>query len=170
VTGAVDWVHDHFAWIRSTEELTVAEILRRADVIGRRRHLDGLIVDPFNEVDRGDSRESETLRISEEITRIRRWARRRQAHVWVVAHPRKLERKASGEYATPTLYDIAHSATFRDKADMGLVVERPRRDPFADTTIHVGKVRFQPQHGREGAAQVTFSSSAQRFTSGGGPL
>ena len=42
-------------------------------------------------------------------------------HVWLVAHPRQLQ-QWKGE--APTLYDIAGSAHFINKADVGLVVHR----------------------------------------------
>lgn len=42
-------------------------------------------------------------------------------HVWLVAHPRQLQ-QWRGE--PPTLYDIAGSAHFINKADVGLIVHR----------------------------------------------
>lgn len=42
-------------------------------------------------------------------------------HVWLVAHPKQLQ-QWKGD--APTLYDIAGSAHFINKADVGLVVHR----------------------------------------------
>jgi hypothetical protein len=52
---------------------------------------------------------------------IKKFAALNSVHVWLVAHPRQLQ-QWKGE--PPTLYDIAGSAHFINKADVGLVVHR----------------------------------------------
>lgn len=170
VEASLKWVEEHFEWINSTEGVGIEEILRRADVIHRRQPIHGLIVDPWNEIDREGSRDTETLRISEGLTRFRRWARRRDVHLWLIAHPTKLQKLPSGGYATPTLYDISGSATWRDKADMGLVIDRdqsPGRP--SPTKVNVTKVRFR-RCGRLGQAQLVMDVETERFRPGGGAL
>ena len=51
-----------------------------------------------------------------------------KAHVCVVAHPTKSAKDADGNYKMPTLYDIAGSANFYNKADLGVVVPRDAGD------------------------------------------
>jgi replicative DNA helicase len=160
VREALAWLDRHVEWINSTDGVTVDEILRRADVIHRRDPLNGLVLDPWNEIDRESSRDSETLRISEALTKIRRWSRRRSVHTWIVAHPTKLQRQGDG-YAPPTLYDVSGSATWRDKADFGLVVHRDATRP-GPTDVHVVKVRFAAQ-GRIGKVRLSFDTASELF-------
>lgn len=160
--GYLETLAEKVTWINSTSGVDAAEILARADTLWRRGGLDGLVIDPWNEVDRDPdgSRDTETLRISAALTAIRRWARRRAVHVWVVAHPRKMTRKADGSYEVPSLYDCANSATFRDKADMGLVLQRSMHG--GPTKVHVTKVRFG-DHGMHGVAKLTFDPVSGQF-------
>lgn len=170
---AYQWLADHVDAIRSTDGVTVTEVIRRADVLWRRNGLDGLVIDPWNELDRSDvsDRQSETLRISESLSHIRRWARKREVHVWVVAHPTKVEKHIDGTYKRPTLYDIAHSATWRDKADFGLVAHR--EDPMGGsaTEVHVAKVRFSDA-GQQGRCDFTVDPDMRKVgpTSTRGPM
>lgn len=167
VEASLGWIEDHFEWVNSTEGVTVEEILRRADVIHRRRPIHGLIVDPWNEIDREGNRDTETLRISEGLTRLRRWSRKRDVHLWLIAHPKKLQKRPSGDYEKPTLYDIANSATFRDKADMGLIIHRDQSPgAMSPTEINVVKVRFR-RNGRIGQALLAMDVETERFRPGG---
>lgn len=157
---AAAFVNGHFDWINSTEGLTVAEVLRRADVIHRRRGIDGLVVDPWNELDSSRGRDvTETQFISGELSRIRRFARARNVHVWVVAHPHKLRRNDDGSFPIPSMYEISGSSTFYDKADMGVALGR---DGLV-ARVAVRKVRFEGVHGVKGATELMFDPSCEQF-------
>lgn len=160
---AIDWVDGHFRWIESTDGLSLSDVLHRADAC--RAHfgrLDGLVVDPWNELmhDRPDSM-TETQHISEGLTALRRWARRHKVHVWLVAHPKKMEKRGTGEYPPPTLYDISGSSTWNDKADMGVVVHRDKLKP-GPVDIHIVKVRFD-DHGKVGTAKLVFDLASSTY-------
>ena len=60
---------------------------------------------------------SETEYISQSLTTIRKFARRYDVHVWVVAHPTKMQKDNDGNYPIPTAYDAAGSTHWRNKAD-----------------------------------------------------
>lgn len=161
--GTLDWIDRHFRWIESTDAITVTEVLRRADVI--RHHfgrLDGLVIDPWNELDHSRSDNvTETQHISGSLTQVRRWGRKHDCHVWMVAHPKKLEKRSSGDYPPPTMYDISGSSTWHDKADMGVVVHRDKLKP-GPVDVHVVKVR-DPDHGRIGTAKLEFDVPANTY-------
>lgn len=154
---------EHFEWINSTEGVTPAEIVRRADVIHRRRPIHGLIVDPWNEVEHTRDRAvREDEYISAELTRLRRWAKRSNAHVWLVAHPTKLHKKADGEYDPPSLYDISGGAQWRNKCDLGVCVHR-NIGAGGPTTVLVLKVRFA-DHGELGRVDLDFDPKCEQFS------
>lgn len=158
----LDWINAHFTWIRSTDAVTLTDVIRRADIIRRRDGIDGLVIDPWNELDhtRPDG-VTETQHISDSLTRLRRWARRHGVHIWLVAHPKKQERRTDGTYNPPGLYEITGSATWNDKADMGVVVHRDRLNP-GPADVHVVKVRERAQ-GRIGKATLHFDIASGRF-------
>jgi twinkle protein len=77
-------------------------------------------------------------------------------HVWIVAHPTKLQKDQKGEYPVPTPYDISGSAHWRNKADNCLAVYR-RFDPHHEppVEVHVQKVRFR-EVGKIGLAELRY--------------
>jgi twinkle protein len=82
-----------------------------------------LVIDPWNEIEhkRGGN-ETETDYTGRAIRELKRFARLYGCAVWLVAHPRKPQ--GDGRPKAPTLYDLAGSANFANKADYGLVVHR----------------------------------------------
>jgi twinkle protein len=61
-------------------------------------------------------------------------------HCFLVAHPRKIQKKEAGHYEVPTLYDIAGSANFFNKTDNGITVYRNFQNNSVE--VHVQKVKF----------------------------
>lgn len=86
--------------------------------------INGLIVDPFNELD--PTRSSANLRehehVNEVMAQLRRFARENQVHCWLVAHPRQFGAMWQGQ--RPGLQDISGGANFMNKTDNGIVVHR----------------------------------------------
>ena len=146
------------------EFLTIEYILSRALASIRRHGVNGLIIDPWNEIEHMQEKgEREDLYISKQLSRLRRFARRNGIHIWLVAHPQKLTKdKDTGEYKPPTMYEISGGAQWRNKADMGLCVHRP--DMNNDITeIYVQKVRFKYE-GCIGKAQFKYARDTGEYT------
>jgi twinkle protein len=88
----------------------------------RRYGIRGLLIDPYNELDSRRPRDTpETDYIREMLSKVRRFARDTDCHVWFVAHPRQ-QKVLSGQ--APGLYDISGSAHWFNKTDNGVVVHR----------------------------------------------
>lgn len=123
----------------------------------------GLVIDPWNELEhwRGPGL-SETEYISQQLSYLRGWAREKQVHVWLIAHPQKL-RRDDGKLPTPTPDTISGSAHFWNKADCALTVERQLGDPMnQDVNIHVQKVRFK-HIGRVGLVTLRYDRVTGRY-------
>lgn len=152
-------------FIMSDETLSIPGVLDRASVLVRRKGVRGLIIDPFNEFDHTRAAGvSETEYIGLTLGRLKRWARKYQVHVWLVAHPQKLYRREDGSYPVPTPYDINGSANFRNKADNCITVWRDMEQPDAPVQIHVQKVRFK-HVGTVGMAELLWERSTGRYRS-----
>ena len=119
-----------------------------------------IVIDPFNEVEHKRNRdESETEYVGRFIRTIKRFCHRTGCAVWLVAHPRKPH--TDGVPRSPSLYDLAGSANFANKADYGLVVHRPDiEQPEID--VAVTKVRMGLP-GRTGRAMLRFMSERSRY-------
>ncbi|MFZ7126370.1 MAG: bifunctional DNA primase/helicase [Desulfobacterales bacterium] len=159
----MDFLNDHFFFIVPDEDiLSVDVILEKARVAIFRHGVNGLIIDPWNEVEHVYQGQTEAQYLSLQLTKIRRFARQHSIHIWVIAHPRNLVKdKATGTYLVPTMYEISGGAHWRNKADIGLCVHRPDLNNDISEII-VQKMRFS-EEGRLGKAQLKYIRDTEQF-------
>jgi twinkle protein len=156
-----NWLNNHFTFIAAPDNsFTLDFILETAERLVLRKGIKGLVIDPWNEIEhQKQGQQSETDYISSTITRLRRFAQRHNIHIWLVAHPTKMQRvikkmenprtgkqKEYSIYPVPTPYDVSGSAHFRNKADNAITVYRWQHPDFIGepVEIHVQKIRFKP--------------------------
>lgn len=154
-----EWLGKHF-WFMLPEEdtdWTIEYVLNTADALVNRYGINGLVIDPWNEMEHlRPEGQSETEYIGTCLKRMRQFARSRNIHLWIVAHPTKMYRNKNGEYPVPTLYDISGSAHFRNKADNGIVLWRDLNEPGKRAVeIHVQKIRFR-EVGKIGGCELLY--------------
>lgn len=142
VVAANTWVADRFAFVLP-ETTDIDTILSLARVQVFRNGVRGVVIDPWNEIEHARPRhQSETEYISDALSKIRRFARTHNVHMWVIAHPTKMRRTDDGEEPIPSLWDISGSAHFRNKADIGITVWRDLQLNNNTVEIHITKMRF----------------------------
>ncbi|MBX3499370.1 MAG: hypothetical protein KF889_08005 [Alphaproteobacteria bacterium] len=131
------------------EDVDLARVLERAAAAVRRFDADVLVIDSWNEMDHVHPPDMSLAvhdphpRHSERSEESPAMAHQHRVHLIVVAHPAKLLRaRDSGRYPTPSLYDIADSAHWANKPDIGVVIHRESLGPDGTTTIKVAKVRY----------------------------
>lgn len=165
---AKSWIGDRFTFVLpETDGLSLDSVLSLARVAVRRKGVQGIVLDPWNELDhfRPPSL-SETEYISASLSKIRRFARENSVHVWLVAHPAKLrkEKNERGEmvYPVPTPYDISGSAHWRNKADNALTIYREVTGESDLVQVHVQKVRFK-HCGKPGVTELRYDRMTGRY-------
>jgi twinkle protein len=150
-------------FIMSEDALSIQGVVDRATSLVRRHGIQGLILDPFNEFDHTRERGmTDTEYVGHILGYLKRWARKYQVHVWLVAHPQKLYRREDGTYPIPTPYDISGSSHFRNKADNCITVWRDMDNPDTPVQIHVQKVRFK-HIGKVGMAELAWDELTGRY-------
>lgn len=172
VRNGLAFLREHFLFLNPPEERntvrTILEILSR--LITSEPRLDAIIVDPWNELDHSrPATEREDEYLSRVIGALRRFVRTHDLHLFVVAHPRRLEKDSRGIYPVPTPYDVAGGAMWRNKADNCIAIHRvmdyDENGQSVDrgvSEIHVQKIRFR-HVGKIGMAQVYFDRLTGRF-------
>lgn len=141
---ALEFLHERIALIVPEESLTIPDLLAKAKGLVFQRGIRGLILDPWNEFDhRRAPGLSETEHVSASLGLLRRFARNHGVHVWVVAHPAKLQKNMDDKYPVPRPYDISGSAHWYNRADNCLSVWRDIGDEQKrnEVEIHVQKIR-----------------------------
>lgn len=157
-----EWVSEHFSFL-NPDAPSIDTVLELARIEVFRRGVKGIVIDPWNELEHlMPHGQNETLYISEALSRFRRFAVKHDVHIWLIAHPTKMHRKDDGTEPIPSLYDVAGSAHFRNKADMGLTVWRDVSADDKQVSVHVTKVRYA-DHGRLGAVRFDYNPANKRL-------
>jgi len=152
------WVNEHFSFILPDEDsMSLESVLELAKTLVFRKGIKGLVIDPWNELDHSrPANLSETEYISKCLTRIRQFARCHGVHVWLVAHPTKLQKDKDGTYPVPTAYDVSGSAHWRNKADNALSIWRNPMQQDSTVQVHVQKIRFK-EIGKVGMVELRYN-------------
>lgn len=156
------FMNDNFDFIYpDNDDFTLENILDKAKFLVRRKGTKILVIDPWNRIEHQLGKgESETNYISKQLDKITMFAQRNDVLVFVVAHPRKME-KVGGIHAVPTLYDVNGSANFYNKAFYGITVyrhfeENPR------TEVFLQKIKFK-HLGKIGSAEFSYEFNSGRY-------
>jgi twinkle protein len=137
------FINDYFFFFNVGEvEMTVDGIIEKAAELVTRYGIDSLVMDPWNTLEHNlPIGMSETQFVSKSLTRITNFAKSYGIHIFLVAHPTKLQKdKATGKFEIPNLYNISGSAHFFNKTDNGITVYRDYETNLI--TVYVQKVRF----------------------------
>lgn len=162
---ACGWVHRHFVFLNPPDdELTVEAVINKARSAVLRHGINGIVIDPWNELDHSRPPGlTETEYISQCLTKLRRFARECNVHVWLVAHPTKLQKdKVTGTYPVPTPYDVSGSSHWRNKADYCIAVHRELKEGNKEVEVHIQKVRFK-EIGKVGVGLLEYMSASGRY-------
>jgi len=160
---AMAWIDQHFYFIETREHIpNISKILQIAKQSCQKFGINGIVIDPYNEVDAkrsGNYREDEHIR--DFISNCKRFARRHDVTIWVVAHPTKLPKDNNGEYTPPTAYDIAGASHWHNQSDAVVTVHRD----FDDNSIRLitRKIREQGLYGRIGEVKFNYHNDKRVF-------
>lgn len=143
VLKAKYFINDHFYFVQINEDNSVLdELLLKFKQLINRKGINAVLIDPWNYLEHDIPKGySETQYISEALTKICRFAKINNIHIFLVAHPVKIKKDANGKYMVATPYDIAGSAHFFNKADNCLSVYRDFDTNLV--TVYIQKVRFR---------------------------
>lgn len=142
------------------EPKTLQWVLDNAVIAVSRDHVDLIIIDPWNELERAKPREqSMTEYVAECLMYLKQFCRSMNAAVIIVAHPTK-EGLRDGK--VPSLVDIEASLAWYNKCDNGLIVHR-EAEKLA-TRVISAKVRESPEAGRLGECWFSVNQNTGIFT------
>lgn len=159
---AMDWIDSRFKWVMP-EFPSLDEIMDRASALVARDGIRMLVIDPWNEVEHSrPNGMSETEYISLSLSKLRKFARKHEVAVFVIAHPKIMTKDKDGFYPVPSPYDISGSAHWRNKADNCLAVWRNLADDNAPVEVHVQKIKHKIV-GKLGMVQFRYDYVTGRY-------
>jgi twinkle protein len=157
------WINQNFLFVvpGDDDEPTFEWVLERLSTAVIRHGVKVCIIDPWNELSHERGELSGTDYIGFALRNLKRFARKHRVIVIVVAHPMKLRRLDNGRFPIPCLYDIADSAHWKNRPDIGVIVHRETEDL---TLVRVEKVRYQDEIGSPGDIYVSYDWTRASFS------
>tara|TARA_R100000278_G_scaffold44763_1_gene38958 strand:+ start:3949 stop:5619 length:1671 start_codon:yes stop_codon:yes gene_type:complete len=163
--NSMDILDEHIKFIGTQENsVTIASIMEQARLLNYRFGLNGLVIDPWNTLEHkfGDG-ENETNYVSRVLSELTAFAKVSEIHIWVVAHPRKMENDVNRKPVVPTPYDISGSANWFNKADNAITIHRHRSEDDDYVGVHVHKIRFQYKNGKPGIGKLNYNIRTGKY-------
>lgn len=159
---AIILTDDYFSFINIAQvDVTVDGLIQKLSEVVKKKGVKGVVLDPWNYIEhKVPYGYTETQYISEALSQLKEFAVKADIHLFIVAHPKKLQKDPSGQYPVATLYDCAGSAHFFNKTDNGLSVHRDNIKGIV--TVYCQKVRFS-FHGSIGYASFNFDTFTRQY-------
>jgi len=164
--NTLEWLQDRYNLILPSEGFSLDSILSKAKSLVLRKGIKGLIIDPWNRIENTlPNGYNENKFISEQLLKIINFAKSSQVHVFLVAHPTKMQKViGSDNYVVPNLYSISGSAHFFNMTQNGMTVYRNYVTGM--TEIHIQKVKWE-HLGKIGMVEYKYNEENARFISDG---
>lgn len=143
-------------------DTTIDGILAKTVELVQRKGIKGLLIDPWNYIDHKiPTNQTETQYISDVLTKIKATALKLGIHVFIIAHPAKLQKNLqSGKYEIPTLYSISGSAHFYNKTDNGMTIYRNYDENTV--SVFIQKVRYS-WNGQIGEIKYNYNTYTRQY-------
>ncbi len=163
---AYEYIKENYFYILNDEDLSINSILESSKILIKTRGIKIVVIDPYNKLEHKYN-DSETQYISRFLDQIINFAKLNDILVFLIAHPRKIEKGA-----VPSLYDISGSANFYNKTDYGMTVHRITSDDnvmINEVNVHFQKIKYK-HLGTQGVVHLNYDYVSGRFNTGGRDL
>lgn len=127
IEKSVRWINDHFTWIGQPEDtfLSLDDVLRiTKDLLKEGKYIDGLIIDPWNDLSHKDSAGREDQYVRDALMKIKAFSRNNDLLSCLVIHPKTQEKNNDGSFPIPHLRNCSGGAMWWNKADYGISIHR----------------------------------------------
>lgn len=156
------WVSDRYFLIKPETGYSLDSILLSAKTLVARKGIKGLILDPWNRIENTKPRGMDDGEwIVSCLVKIITFAQSSGVHVFLVAHPTKMQKVADGSnFTVPNLYSISGSAHFFNMTQNGFTIFRNYVTGM--TEVHFQKVKWE-HLGKQGMAVYLYHEPNARF-------
>ena len=166
---ALDWVKEHFFCIAPPNNQTQDEMHKLADRLVQERGIDGLVIDPWNQLDNESSSDAYGLGLSNKLRIAKKYAIKRNLYYIIIMHPhsdyyKQIRKDQDLPYVYP--HNLEGGAQWNNKLDCFVSVLRPDfyKDPLSTAVnVNVTKVKEQSIMGYPGITLFDYSTSTGRF-------
>jgi len=137
-----EYIKDNYFFIYPEDDMSFTSIIEKAKYLVKKRGIKVLVIDPYNKIEHlKEKGENETEYISRFLDKLVTFARTYNVLIFLVAHPRKMQKDGTGKHEVPSLYDINGSANFYNKCDYGISIYRMPEGN--EVHVQVLKIKFK---------------------------
>ena len=154
---ALDWIEGRFIFLDESDT-NIQSVLDRAHAAVLRNGVNALLVDPYNFLT--GTGEDAFQGINKLLVDLKSFSVEHGIAVWLVAHPKKMNRQHDGKPPVPGGYDVSGSASFINVADSGISLSRASS---GKSLVTCWKSRF-PWIGMPGEALLDFDPGTGVFS------
>lgn len=168
-TKGLEFIDSHFYYVfPSSDSPTPDLILGTFERLIAADGVDGVIIDPFNQLDHDwEHSKRDDRYISDFLSRCKRFAQIHNLFFVIVAHPKGgIRKNDTGDYECPDVFDLAGGAMWNNKCDNIIFVHRPYKTTEPEnneTLVRVAKIKKQKIIGVPGDVTFTFDRFQNRF-------
>jgi twinkle protein len=163
LTFCLPFIGSNFHFLSTFDtDTTIDGILAKTVELVQRKGIKGLLIDPWNYIDHKiPNNQTETQYISDVLTKIKSTALKLGIHVFIIAHPAKLQKNMqTKKYEIPTLYSISGSAHFYNKTDNGMTIYRNYDENTV--SVFIQKVRYS-WNGQIGEIKYNYNTYTRQY-------
>lgn len=166
---AMDWINEHFIILEAdhVEGCSLTQFLKEIETAAINFEFQTVTIDPWDELehDLKGLREDEYLK--KYLSYIRRFARQKNIHFNIVAHPRTPQKDKNGNYLPATAYDISGGSKWYNKAESIIALHRPPETDDGFPNKNMVKVMIQKakpkEIGTKGTCELYFDIAKNRY-------
>jgi twinkle protein len=170
--AAKEFLSDYFIQLYDDTALYTIERLKESIAWAvQARGVKAAIIDPWNKIAHNrTARETEHEYLGRVLPELQLFAKQYGIHLFIVAHPTKLQKKDDFNYEIPTMYSISGSSNWYNMPDNGLIVYRYRNHARGEATgesktyLFTGKIKTE-LYGKYGASvKLVFNAANHCFS------
>lgn len=160
---AKSFISEYFFFIEPEDDnYTLDNILEKGKMLVKRKGIRGLLIDPWNKLEHNMPKgDNETMYISKELDKAIRFDQKNSVFTIIVAHPTKIRKNLkTGLFEVPNLYDIAGSANWFNKVDIGICFYRNFETKRSE--VYIQKIKHE-HLGEQGMCELKYNVNNSRF-------
>jgi len=167
-TDACKFIGDHIYYVYPEDSHDIHSINEKFRYLVMKKGIDGVLVDPFNQLDhlqKAYQREDQYL--SEILKDVKRFALLNKVVYNIIAHPKNPTYQEGKILPVVDMYDIAGGAMFGNKCDQIISYHRPRFHEDKNSTevqIYIQKVKRQRTGGKRGEFPMQLVWNKKRYS------
>lgn len=162
--AAIVYCKDNFYMIYPEQDFSLESILTTAKQLVKKYGIRSLVIDAWNKLEHLYTG-NESQYISKELDKLDFFAKRHGVHVFLIAHPTKMQKDEDGiNYKVPDGYSVSGSASFFSKpANIICVYRRYAEDNTSSVEIYYQKVKFRHWGEGRGSAMLRYNGLNGRY-------